>query len=86
MDPGVQCWGRVPGTISQDPDAQFIQYTRNAILITLLLVVFIVAMLILLINKTNHGSTWTPKVCRILAFWAIFRGFGPLFYLPWGFR
>ena len=29
--------------------------------------------------------TWTPKVCRIMAFWAIFRGFRPLFYLLWGF-
>ena len=33
-----------------------------------------------------HIYTWTPKVCRIIAFWAIFRGFGPLFYLLWGFR
>ena len=32
------------------------------------------------------GLSWTPKVCRIMAFWAIFRGFGPLFYLLWGFR
>ena len=30
--------------------------------------------------------TRTPKVCRIMAFWAIFNGFGPLFYLLWGFR
>ena len=30
--------------------------------------------------------TWTPKVCRIMAFLAKVRGFGPLFYLPWGFR
>ena len=28
----------------------------------------------------------TPKGCKIMAFWAIFRGFGPLFYLLWGFR
>ena len=28
----------------------------------------------------------TPKVCTIMAFWAIFRGFGQLFYLLWGFR
>ena len=27
-----------------------------------------------------------PKVCRIMAFWAIFKRFGPLFYLLWGFR
>ena len=25
--------------------------------------------------------SYTPKVCRIMAFWAIFRGFGLLFYL-----
>ena len=31
-------------------------------------------------------NTWTPKVCRRMVFWAIFRGFGPLFYLLWGFR
>ena len=29
-------------------------------------------------------TTCTPKVCRIMAFWAIFKGFGPLFYLLWG--
>ena len=29
-------------------------------------------------------STWTPEVCKIIAFWAIFRGFEPLFYLLWG--
>ena len=29
---------------------------------------------------------WTPKVCGIIAFWATFRRFGPLFYLLWGFR
>ena len=23
--------------------------------------------------------TWTPQVCRIMAFWPIFRGFRPLF-------
>ena len=30
--------------------------------------------------------TWTPKVCKIMAFWAIFNGFGPLFYILWGSR
>ena len=25
--------------------------------------------------------TWTPEVCRIIAFLALFRGFGLLFYL-----
>ena len=24
-------------------------------------------------------TTWTPKVCRIMAFWTIFRGIGRLF-------
>ena len=32
------------------------------------------------------GLTLTPKVCRIMAFWAIFRSFGLLFYLLLGFR
>ena len=26
------------------------------------------------------GCTWTPKVCKIMAFWAVFSGFGPLFF------
>ena len=30
--------------------------------------------------------TRTPKVCRIMAFWAILRGLGLLFYLHLGFR
>ena len=29
-------------------------------------------------------ATWTPKVCRIMAFWAIFRGIGPLSYILLG--
>ena len=36
--------------------------------------------------RTAVGTTYTPKVCRIMAFWAIFRGFGPLFYLLLGSR
>ena len=32
----------------------------------------------------EYLNTWTPKVCRLMAFWAIFRDFGPLFYLLWG--
>ena len=28
--------------------------------------------------------TWTPKVYRIMAFWAVLRSVGPLFYLLWG--
>ena len=31
-------------------------------------------------------TTWTPKVCRIIAFWSIFPGFGLLFYLLLGSR
>ena len=30
--------------------------------------------------------TWTPKVCRIMAFWAITMGLGLSFYIPLGFR
>ena len=30
-------------------------------------------------------STWTPKVCRIIAFWAILRGLRQLRYLLLGF-
>ena len=26
-------------------------------------------------------STWTPKVCNIVAFWAVFGGFWLLFYI-----
>ena len=32
----------------------------------------------------GNTMSWTPN--SIMAFWAIFRGFGPLFYLLWGFR
>ena len=34
----------------------------------------------------EEGSTWTPKVCKIMAFMAIIMGLGPLFYLLLGFR
>ena len=30
--------------------------------------------------------TWTPKVCKIMAFMAIIRGLGLLFYILLGFR
>ena len=30
--------------------------------------------------------TWTPRVCRIMAFWAVFGGFGLLFYIHLGSR
>ena len=29
---------------------------------------------------------WTPGVCKIMAFMAIIRGLGPLFYIFLGFR
>ena len=32
------------------------------------------------------GPTWTPKVCKIMAFIAVTRGLGPLFYKLFGFR
>ena len=32
-------------------------------------------------NRKSKGITWTPEVCKILAFWAIYSGFGPLFYV-----
>ena len=31
-------------------------------------------------------STWIPKVCRIIAFWAVFKCLGLLFCIFWGFR
>ena len=34
----------------------------------------------------NLEYTWTPKVCRIMAFWALFGGFGLLSYILLGFR
>ena len=30
--------------------------------------------------------TWTPKVCKVMAFMAIIRGLGLLFYILLGFR
>ena len=32
------------------------------------------------------GQTWTPKVCKIMAFMAVIGGLGPLFYILLGFR
>ena len=32
------------------------------------------------------GPTWTPKVCKIMAFMAIIMGLGLLFYILLGFR
>ena len=31
-------------------------------------------------------STWTPQVCKIMAFWGVFSGFGVLFYILRGSR
>ena len=31
-------------------------------------------------------STWTPKVCKIMAFMAVISGLGPLFYILLGSR
>ena len=36
--------------------------------------------------RLGVGPTWTPKVCRTMAFWAILMGLGLLFYIPLGFR
>ena len=36
--------------------------------------------------KTAQHSTWTPKVCKIMAFMAILMGLGLLFYILLGFR
>ena len=30
--------------------------------------------------------TWTPKLCEMMGFLAIYSGFGPLFYILWGSR
>ena len=37
-------------------------------------------------KETIAVLTWTPKVCIIMAFWAIFNGFGPLFCILGGSR
>ena len=37
-------------------------------------------------GSTGPGHhTWTPKVCKTMAFWAVLNGFGPLFYILWQF-
>ena len=38
------------------------------------------------LNVEGLEFTWTPKVCRMTDFWAVFRGLGPLFYILLGFR
>ena len=37
-------------------------------------------------SGTLPWTTWTPKVCKIMAFMAIIRGLGSLFYILLGFR
>ena len=37
-------------------------------------------------SKLGFGFTWTPKVCKIMAFIAMFMGLRLLFYLLLGFR
>ena len=36
--------------------------------------------------NTRVGTTWTPKVCKIMAFEAVFGGFWLLFYILLGSR
>ena len=38
------------------------------------------------VTKLSLPSTWTPKVCKMMAFMAIIRGLGLLFYMLVGFR
>ena len=40
----------------------------------------------LIFDRNSHVPTWTSEVCRIIAFWAVFKSVGPLFYILWGFR
>ena len=35
---------------------------------------------------SGFGTSWTPKVCKIMAFMAVIMGLGLLFYILWGFR
>ena len=37
------------------------------------------------LQELIEASTWTPKVCKIMAFWAIIWGLGLLFYMLLGF-
>ena len=36
--------------------------------------------------KVRVNGTWTPKVCKIMAFMAVIMGLGLLFYILLGFR
>ena len=37
-------------------------------------------------TKAHKNTTWTPKVCKIMALRVILRGLGLLFYILLGFR
>ena len=37
-------------------------------------------------NGLTFRTTWTPKVCKIIAFVAVILGLGLLFYILLGFR
>ena len=37
-------------------------------------------------KKMETTITWAPKVCKIMAFWAIIMGLGPSFYILLGVR
>ena len=37
-------------------------------------------------KSRRQVNTWTPKVCKMIAFLVIYRGFGPLFDILWGSR
>ena len=39
-----------------------------------------------LVGKYPLINTWTPKVCKIMAFRAVIMGLGLLFYILLGFR
>ena len=37
-------------------------------------------------GASTNLTTWTPKVCKIMAFIAVIMGLRLLFYILWGFR
>ena len=38
------------------------------------------------VSQKRVVLTWAPKVCRIMAFWAVIMGLGLLFYILLGLR
>ena len=38
------------------------------------------------VKEDMDTGTWTPRVCKIMAFWAVFNAYGLLFYILWGSR